>query len=130
MFFSHFCLLPVKLTKIYRKLNVKVLLLLIVYLLVSATSLFIAPNTDTGQGNLFRFKPKSEYSYHPKRVANATLCESQHSVQRLLQNAALFFTVLLFSGLAAPAAGKFFDLSSPFLPDQHGTYLRHCVIRT
>jgi hypothetical protein len=113
-----------------QKINFKVLALLIVYLFVNITSLLFSIGHNAAQTkNHSSLRQKTEHFFHFQRTARSAAIENNISVNRIVQNAAAFFIVLLFSIAIFHSRTGLVTLRNQFLVNYQHSYLRCRVIR-
>jgi hypothetical protein len=120
-------LLPTK----YQKVNLNVLLLLMVYLFIHVSNLFfVQQNTAVkSKHHSFIFKRKIKSFFKVQKSEKTTVNQTRLSLQRLIQNAAKFFVLLLFGAVVLTGVSKLFPSPNQYLPDYRHAYLQCCVIR-
>jgi hypothetical protein len=115
----------------FQNVNFKVLLLLAVYLFISLTNLFFITRhtTNFNERYIYIIKGKGKNIIRLQKVASITLSETKVSINRLVQNGAQFFILLLFTAGVLTANRKLFPSPNQFLPNHRQTYLRYCAIK-
>ncbi|HEY4195703.1 MAG TPA: hypothetical protein VGM63_09210 [Mucilaginibacter sp.] len=116
---------------IYKKVNFKVLLLLIVYLFIHASNLFFIQRRTASNSKhySFIFKRKVKSVFKLQQAAKATVNDTRRPVSPLIPAAIQFFIFLLFSAGLLAGIRKLFPSPNEYLPNQQYAYLRCCVIR-
>src|ERR1700757_4692464 len=87
--------------KRYRKIHVKVLLLLAVYLFFHVTNCFFKPRETSVNTPNIVLKQATECFVHLQKTAKTTLSENRLSISRLIQNASRHCILLLFLTIGA-----------------------------
>src|ERR1700760_1070079 len=118
-------------TGIYKKVNIKVLLLLIVYLFIHASNLFFIQQytVKNGKHHSFILKRKVKSVFKLQQAAKATVNDTRRTISQLIPAAVQFFIFLLFSAGLLASIRKLFPSPNEYLPNHQYAYLRCCVIR-
>lgn len=115
----------------YKKVNFKVLLLLIVYLLIHISNLFFIqhhiPTNSKHYTSIFKRKGKSVFKL--QQAAKAIVNETRRAVNQLIPAAVQLFIFLLSSAGLLAGIRKLFPSPNEYLPNHQHAYLRCCVIR-
>jgi hypothetical protein len=113
--------------KKYRKIHLKVLLLLAVYLFFHITNCFFKPKEISVDTAGVVLKQATGCFVHLQKSAKTTISESRSSISRLMQKASRNFILLLFFAVPAITASHLFPPVNQ--PETGLYYLRFCVIR-
>ncbi|HEY4194344.1 MAG TPA: hypothetical protein VGM63_02335 [Mucilaginibacter sp.] len=118
-------------TETYKKVNFKVLLLLIVYLFIHASNLFFVQRHTINSSKHYRFifKRKVKSVFKLQQTAKAMVNETRRTVSQLIPAAMQFVVFLMFSAGLLAGIRKLFPPPNEYVPNQQYAYLRCCVIR-
>jgi hypothetical protein len=118
-------------TKKYQSVNIKVLLILAVYLFIHLTNIFfVTPRPHNGDSNhTYIFKGKVKSIFRFQRAASTTLNQNNISTNRFALFAAQFFIVLLSASGIGLTRSKLYPAPNRFLPDYHYAFLRFRAIK-
>ena len=115
----------------YQRVNFKVLLLLIVYLLIHISNLFFIQHHTINNSKHYTsiFKRKGKSVFKLQQAAKATVNETRRAVSQLIPAVVQLFIFLLFSVGLLACIKKLFPSPNEYLPNRQHAYLRCCVIR-
>ena len=117
----------------YRSVNIKVILLLAVYIFVSLTNLYFVErhtrNFNSNYKNSFITKRKAKNMFRMQKAASTTFSQNQTQYKQISQKVALFFIVLLFAPGLFILKKNLFPHSNQLIPDYQYAFLRHRSIQ-
>jgi hypothetical protein len=111
------------------KINLKVLLVMVVYLFFHIANAFFGPRRihEAGKHHVMLLKQDALILVHLQKTAKTTFSENRLSFARLIQNASKLFILLLFFAASVPVICYLFPPITGVSSDP--PYLRFCVIR-
>jgi len=117
--------------KKYQSVNIKVLLVLAVYLFIHLTNIFfVTPRSHKGDSNhTYIVKGKVKNIFRFQRAASTIVNQNNISTNRFALFAAQFFIVLLLACGIWVTGSKLFPAPNRFLPDYHYAFLRFRSIK-
>ena len=108
-------------------INMKILLLVAVYLFFHITNSFFSGRRVIADKHHTVIKQETLYLVHLQKAAKTTISESRLSFEKLIQEASKFFILLLYVAVSLIAIHySFFSRPGPVSAPP---YLRFCVIR-
>jgi hypothetical protein len=112
-------------SKKHQFVNIKVLLILVVYLFIHLTNLFfVAPRLHKSSSNhTYIVKRKVKNIFRLQRAASTTVNQNNISANRFVQFAAQFFIWLLLTPGVFVVKSKLFPSQNQFLPDYQYSFL-------